>query len=113
MKLALKYSTYCKAVKTIAKIIVNKPPIIAFFLSPLIKAWCPYVIVDPLLNNKKVFNNGIPKADNASIPCGGHTPHISIFGLRLEWKNAQNTEKNANTSLTINKITPIVNPFCT
>ena len=99
--------------KISAKIIVNKPPIIAFFLSPLIKAWCPYVIVEPLLNNKKVFNNGIPKADNASIPCGGHTPPISILGLKLEWKNAQNTEKNANTSLTINKINPIVNHFCT
>ncbi len=99
--------------KITAKTIVNKPPIIAFFLSPLIKAWCPNVIVDPLLNNKKVFNNGIPNADNASIPCGGQTPPISTLGLKLEWKNAQNTEKKANTSLTINKITPIVIPFCT
>lgn len=99
--------------KIIAKTIVNKPPMMAFFLSPLIKAWCPYVIVDPLLNNKKVFNNGIPNADKASIPWGGQTPPISILGLKLEWKKAQNTEKKAKTSLTINKITPNVNPFCT
>ena len=88
--------------KTIAKIIVNRVPKIAPFLSPWIKAWCPYVTNAPLDNNKIVFNNGIAKGSKAVIPCGGHTPPISTAGDKLECKKAQNTLKKANTSLTIN-----------
>ena len=40
-------------------------------------------------------------------------PPISTAGDRLEWKKAQNTLKKANASLTINKIKPIIIPFCT
>ena len=40
-------------------------------------------------------------------------PPISTAGDKLEWKKAQNTLKKANTSLTINKIKPIIKPFCT
>ena len=47
------------------------------------------------------------------IPWGGQTPPISMAGDKLEWKKAQKILKKANTSLTINRITPIVNPFCT
>jgi hypothetical protein len=58
-----------------------------------------------------VFNNGIAKGSNGVIPCGGHTPPISIVGDKLEWKKAQKTLKKANTSLIINNTTPIVKPF--
>jgi hypothetical protein len=38
----------------------------------------------PLESNKIVFNKGIAKGSNASIPIGGHVPPISIVGARLE-----------------------------
>nr|YP_007374913.1 hypothetical protein Pra_mt0310 [Phlebia radiata]CCF07378.1 hypothetical protein Pra_mt0310 [Phlebia radiata] len=49
----------------------------------------------------------------AVIPWGGQIPPISTAGDKLEWKNAQNTLKKANTSLIINKIKPNIKPFCT
>ena len=67
----------------------------------------------PLDSNKKVLSNGIAKGSKAEIPRGGQLDPISIAGERLEWKKAQNTLKKAKTSLTINKIKPIINPFCT
>ena len=99
--------------KTTAKTIVKNVPIIALFLSPWISAWWPQVIKAPLDNNKKVFSNGIAKGSNAEIPWGGQLEPISIAGDKLEWKKAQKTLKNAKTSLMINRIKPIINPFYT
>ena len=67
----------------------------------------------PLDSNKKVLSNGMANGSKAVIPWGGQTPPISIAGDKLEWKKAQNTLKKAKTSLIINKIKPIINPFCT
>ena len=67
----------------------------------------------PLETNSIVLSKGIANGSKAVIPCGGQTPPISIAGDKLEWKKAQNTLKKANTSLTINKSTPIVKPLCT
>ena len=39
---------------------------------------------------------------------GGHITPISIDGDRLLWKNAQNKEKNKQTSETKNNIKPIL-----
>jgi hypothetical protein len=47
------------------------------------------------------------------IPTGGQVPPISTEGVKLEWKKPQKTLKKANTSLIINKTTPMLNPFCT
>ena len=67
----------------------------------------------PLDNNKKVFNNGIAKGSKGVIPNGGQDPPISTAGDKLEWKKAQNIDKKANTSLTINNTIPSINPFFT
>jgi hypothetical protein len=67
----------------------------------------------PLLNSKIVFNKGIANGSRGVIPKGGQELPISIVGARLEWKYAQNTDRKANTSLTMNKATPNVNPFLT
>ena len=90
--------------KITAKIIVRSVPTIAPFLLPAIKAWCPYVMNAPEDNNKKVLSKGIAKGSKGVIPTGGQEPPISIVGLKLEWKKAQNTDKKANTSLTIKEL---------
>jgi hypothetical protein len=71
------------------------------------------VINAPLDNNKKVLSNGIAKGSKGVIPKGGQVPPISIAGDKLEWKKAQNTDKKAKISLTINNKTPIIRPFFT
>jgi len=38
----------------------------------------------PLDNSKIVFNKGIEKGSNTSIPIGGHVPPNSIVGAKLE-----------------------------
>lgn len=47
------------------------------------------------------------------IPQGGQNDPNSIVGLNLEWKKAQKKEIKKNTSLTINKIIPTINPLKT
>jgi len=44
------------------------------------KASWAQVIVCPLLNNNKVFNNGIENMFNGVIPIGGHWSPDSILG---------------------------------
>ena len=60
-----------------------------------------------------MFNKGTAKGSNATIPIGGQVVPIEISGARLEWKNAQNTLKKANTSLTTKRTKPIVRPLLT
>jgi hypothetical protein len=71
------------------------------------------LFIKPDDNSKIVFNKGIAKGSNASIPKGGQLAPISIAGAKLEWKKAQNIDKKAKISDTINNATPIVNPVCT
>jgi len=100
------YSNPCKPVKIIAKMIVINNPIIAPFRSPLIRAWCAQVTKAPLDSNRIVFNNGIAKGSNDSIPTGGHVAPISTVGAKAEWKKAQNTLMKAITSLKTKRINP-------
>jgi len=60
-----------------------------------------------------VFSKGTSNALSGVIPTGGQTPPNSIAGDRAEWKNAQKNDANNAASLTINNITPNLNPFCT
>lgn len=76
-------------------------------------SWCVHVTVTPDANKIIVFNKGIWKGLKGKIPQGGHKEPISIVGLNLEWKNAQKKEIKKNTSLTINKIIPTINPLNT
>lgn len=88
-------------------------PFIAPLRLPLIKAWWEYVTNAPEDNNNKVFNRGIAKGFKASIPWGGQLDPMATSGLRLAWKNPQNTEKNAMISLMINKVKPKIKPAWT
>ena len=67
----------------------------------------------PLDRSKIVLSRGIAKGSKGVIPCGGHDPPISTAGDKLAWKKAQNTLKKAKISLTINRATPKLSPFCT
>ena len=49
----------------------------------------------------------------ASIPKGGQEEPTYTSGDKLAWKNPQNTEKKAITSLIINNANPKFNPRCT
>jgi len=62
--------------------------------------------VAPDDNNKNVLSKGIAKGFKGVIPKGGQIPPISTAGDKLEWKNAQNTDKKANTSLMIKRTIP-------
>ena len=53
-----------------------------------------------------MFNKGISKALNTSIPLGGQMLPISIVGAKLAAKKAQKKAKKNITSETINKIIP-------
>jgi|TARA_B110000503_G_scaffold98921_1_gene148124 hypothetical protein len=64
------------------------------------------VIVDPERSKRRVFNKGISKALNTSIPLGGQMLPISIVGAKLAAKKAQKKAKKNITSETINKIIP-------
>jgi len=64
-------------------------------------------------NNITVLSKGNSKGLIASIPIGGHWAPNSTVGDKAEWKNAQNIAKKNSASDTINKATPIFNPFCT
>jgi len=108
-----KYSIACKAVNTTPSNIVKIKPFIVSFLLPAIIALCDHVILAPELNRIAVFNNGTSKAFNGVIPTGGHTLPISIVGTKALWKNPQKNEKKNTTSVKINSIIPILNPFCT
>jgi len=63
------------------------------------------VTVAPEHNNIKVFNNGIERGSNESIPFGGQILPISIVGARLAAKKAQKKAKKNMTSDTMNNIT--------
>jgi len=73
--------------------------------------WCAYVTVTPLDNSKTVLSKGNSKGLIASIPIGGHCAPNSIVGDKSLWKKAQNIAKKNKASDTINKATPIFNPF--
>jgi len=60
-----------------------------------------------------VFSSGISYGDSGSIPCGGQCEPSSTVGARALWKKAQNRDRKKNTSLTMNRATPSVSPFCT
>jgi len=81
------------------------------FLFPLIKAWCDQVTVAPEDNKIAVFNNGTSKGLKAWIPTGGQIAPISMAGPSELWKNAQKKLKKKQTSDSINKNIPILNPF--
>ena len=107
------YSTPWKAVNIAANITVTIKPFRAPDLLPWIKEWWAYVTVTPDDNNITVFNKGSSNGLIASIPSGGHWAPNSTVGDKAEWKKAQNIAKKNNASDTINKATPIFNPFCT
>jgi hypothetical protein len=67
--------------------------------------------VAPLDNNITVFNKGNSKGFIGSIPIGGHWLPNSIVGVKALWKNAQNIAKKNKASETMNRTTPIFNPF--
>jgi hypothetical protein len=70
-------------------------------------------MVTPDDNKITVFSKGNSKGFIESIPIGGHFAPNSIVGDKALWKNAQNIAKKKRASDTINKATPIFNPFCT
>jgi hypothetical protein len=83
------------------------------FRLPWINEWCAYVTVAPDDNRIIVFSNGISNGLSGSIPAGGQCAPSSTVGARALWKYAQKIEIKKNTSLTINKATPKLRPFCT
>jgi len=97
------YSNPCNITNKTIKKVVNMKPYKVSFLLPLIKAWCPIVIVTPEANNIIVFNKGNSLGDIGSIPAGGQAIPISIVGFKEECKYAQNKEANINISLNTNK----------
>lgn len=60
LKLALLYSIYWQYKKITLKIIDKSNPLLASLYSPLTRLWCLHVTVTLELNNRIVFNNGIP-----------------------------------------------------
>jgi hypothetical protein len=48
-----------------------------------------------------------------SIPKGGQAAPNSTVGVKALWKKAQNIAIKNKASETINKIIPILRPFCT
>ena len=88
-------------------------PYKAPILFPCINEWWAYVTVTPLDSNITVLSKGNSKGLIASIPIGGHWVPNSTVGDKALWKNAQNIAKKNKASDTINKATPMFNPFCT
>jgi hypothetical protein len=80
---------------------------------PSISEWCAYVTLAPDDRSRIVFNNGISKGFNGSIPAGGQCVPSSTVGARAEWKYAQKIEMKKKISLTMNRATPRFRPFCT
>lgn len=60
-----------------------------------------------------MFNKGISNGFKGSIPAGGQCAPSSTVGANALWKYAQKIEIKKKTSLTINKATPKLRPFCT
>jgi hypothetical protein len=107
------YSTPWKPVKIKANKTVATIPYKVPLLFPCIKEWWAYVTVTPLDNNIIVLSKGNSKGFIASIPIGGHWAPNSTVGDKALWKKAQKIAKKNNASDTINRATPMFNPFCT
>lgn len=119
------YSNNCTPVKIKPKIIVSASPKKtcerALYpttpevgaIKPAVIALCAQVTVTPDDNKIAVFNKGNPQGLIVWIPNGGQTAPIQIEGDTLEWKKAQKKLKKNIISETINKIKPILKPFCT
>jgi len=60
-----------------------------------------------------VLSKGNSNGLIASIPIGGQLAPNSIVGDKALWKNAQKIAKKNSASDTINKATPMFNPFWT
>ena len=60
-----------------------------------------------------VFSRGISNGFRGSIPAGGQCAPSSTVGAKALWKYAQKIEMKKNTSLTMNRATPKLRPFCT
>lgn len=110
---ALAYSIPWQSVNSTANTTVMIVPRIAPRRLPWIREWCAYVTVAPEDRSRIVFSRGSSKGLIVAIPAGGHWAPSSTAGESEEWKNAQNTEMKKNTSLTMNRATPIVIPLCT
>jgi len=106
----LTYSKTCRAVKTVAKVIVKTSAVCALFLAPQTIAWCAQVTVAPEVSKSAVFNKGTPQGLNVSSPLGGQTPPKTMEGLRLASKNAQKNATKNIISETINNKTPCLKP---
>jgi hypothetical protein len=60
-----------------------------------------------------VFSSGISNGLRGSIPAGGQCAPSSTVGASAEWKYAQKMLIKKKTSLTMNRATPRLSPFCT
>lgn len=110
MNLESTYSYICRNEKYPPKIIVIKR-LLFICLKLLVKSlWCAQVTAIPEDNKIIVFNKGILKGLNLSIPRGGQQRPNSIVEDKLEWKKAQKKEIKKKISDTINKIIPNFKP---
>ena len=102
LKFLFLYSINWTKVKIKPKIIV-KPK--NDKLSLLVKReWWAHVTVKPLVSKRQVFKNGIWKGSIEITLKGGQVEPISLLGVSLLWKKAQNQPKKNIISLKINKI---------
>lgn len=60
-----------------------------------------------------MLSKGISNGLRGSIPAGGQCAPNSTVGARALWKYAQKIEIKKKISLTINRATPKLSPFCT
>jgi len=112
-KEASQYSRACRHVKYIPRTTVRVRLVMAWEKFPLIKLWCVQVTVIPDDRRIIVFKRGTWMGLNTSMFIGGHSIPTSIFGDRLQWKNAQKNEKKNITSEVINRIIPHRSPLTT